>query len=211
MRRQNPPEIQLNRASEIERYQKPLILVGIYVSIAVLYCLLIVILFIILTYTQAFSVSTAVITVFTMVAVVPATLIAFAWFLRPRDPVSMLLAGAAADLRSPITLPADSCVFKTRLMGGEALCVNLAFYYPAESHSGALQERLYSSVRTALAQNFSTRRTPPDAEEIERAIDHPMESLAAEYGIAIFYAEVREVLGRNDEGEQVWFKTGTSN
>lgn len=211
MRHQNPPQAQLNRANEIERYTKPLMLIGIYATAAILYFALIAVLFLVLAYSRILEVSPTAVTVFTMVAVVPASMIAFAPFLRPRDPVSRLVSSAVDDLRKPIELSADSRTFRTQLMDGDTLCVNLAFHYPVSDHTEAVRERLHSYVRSTLTLDFATRRTPPNAEEIKRILDHPMESLAAERGIEILYAEVRGTSIQNSEGEPTYFETTTGN
>lgn len=193
MRRKNPPQTYLDRASEIEKYAKPLTLVALYTTAAFLYCVLIAILFIVLATSRLMDVSPAVITAFTIVAIVPACLIAFAWFLRPRDPISSYITGLAADLRHPIELPAEPCTFKTWLVNGETLCVDLVFYYPSQKHSEAVRERLYTCVHSALTQDFSTRQTLPVAEEVERAIDSSIEAVASECEISVLYVEVGEV------------------
>lgn len=211
MRRQNPPQAQLNRAGEVERYMRPLMLIAVYATAAILYFVVIAILFLVLAYSRILDASPIVVTVFTMLAVVPASMIAFAWFLRPRDPISRLVSGAVEDLRKPIELSADPRTFRTQLMDGDTLCVKLAFHYPISDHTETVSERLYSYVQSTLAMDFATRRTPPDAEEIERIIDHPMESLAAERGIEILYAEVRGTSTQSGEDEPTYFKTGTGN
>ena len=209
MRRQNPPQECIERAREFEKYLNPVSLAMIYGICAVGYAIAVSIIFALMTFGGAITENEASLTVFAVVAAIPAFGIFLALFMRPNDPVSRYIRSAADSIRRPLPVSGDDCTFKVNLMDGEHLCVKMSFIYPAEHRSSALKEHLYAVVHGALSQDFSTRAVAPTAKEIEAALDKPLSALAEEHCVPVFYPEIRDVFVTGDEPRVPVTYTGT--
>jgi hypothetical protein len=193
MRRQNPPQSYLDKAQNIEKYLRPLTIAAIYGVSGLAYCVLVALIFVGLVYASVVNPTPIVITIFAAVALIPTILLLLAWFLRPDDPVSSHFSRVVDMWRNPIALQPEASTFTIVLADGESVGMKLAFYYPSESHTPSVKSRLYTCVHAALANDFSGHTAAPTRQEIEQAIDPGLETLALEYSIPIFYAEVQDI------------------
>ena len=211
MRRQNPPQACIERARNIEKYLSPASIAVIYGIGAVIYAVVITLIFALMVVSGFIVETKTAVMVFALIGVIPAVFIFLAVFLRPNEPVSRLIKSFADSYRRPLPLAPDDCTFKVHLMDGETLCVKLCFLYPAGDRSADMKERLYTVVHGALAQDFSTRVIVPTYKEIESALDQPLALLAEERDIPVFYPEIRDVFCARDESQaQVdYISTGT--
>jgi hypothetical protein len=211
MRRQNPPQINIDRAQDIERYLGPFALAAIYGIASALCCAMVLLIFAGLAYASLLDPAPDVRGIFAVIAEVPAVALALAWCLRPNDPVSSRLSRQANMWREPFALTPQTCTFTILLTDGELVNARLAFYYPLERHTGPIKDELYTCVYTSLANSFAGHTIAPTGQEIEQAIDPALEILASEYGIPIFYAEVQDI--SSDRSEVMpslqYLKTGT--
>jgi hypothetical protein len=199
MRRQNPPQPYLDYAREIEKYLSPVPLAAIYSLIGVSYCALVALLFAGLIYASVLNPTAIVITLFVAVALVPPIFLFLAWFLRPDDPLSSHLSSLADMWRTPIILHPETYTFTIILADGESIRMKLAFYYPSKNHIASVKGRLHTCVYVALANHFSRHTIAPTYQEIERAIDPGLETLALEYRLPVLYMEVEEISSDRSE------------
>jgi len=212
MRRQNPPQAYLDKAQRIEKYLSPLTIAAIYATCGTLYAVFIALIFGILVYTSVLNPTAAVVTIFAAIAIIPATFAFLASFLRPNDPLSTYIQQLADVWRQPLNVPPDSCTFKVRRTDGEELCVELLFFYPSTKQTAAVRERLYTYVHGALANRYALYIGEPTCEEIESLLDRPLEMLATEFGIPVFYLEVRDIhITREQDSAGDYLGTGTWN
>ena len=211
MRRQNPPQSSIDRARSIEKYLSPTSIAVIYGIGAIIYAVGVTLVFALMVGAGAITVTQTSIMVVALIGLVPATFIFLAVFLRPNDPVSQYIKGAADSFRKPMPVAPDDCTFKVHLMDGETLCVRMCFFYPANSRSNELKERLYTVVHGALSQDFSTRVVVPTYKEIETTIDKPLGLLAEEREIPVFYSEIRDIFHSREESpaQVAYINTGT--
>ncbi|MGC2163522.1 MAG: hypothetical protein WA634_16555 [Silvibacterium sp.] len=211
MRRQNPPQSCIDYAQELDKYLSPLPLAAIYCLSGFAYCILISLIFAGLVYVSVLNPTPVVITIFAAVGFIPTTLLFFAWFLRPNDPISSHLTSLANMWRTPISAPADPCTFKIWLRSGESLCIQLTFYYPSSYQASFVKERLYTHVQATLANNFSARVIAPTPQEIERAIDPQLEVLASKCNIPVLYMEIQDVYtdSQDNAAPMEYLRTGT--
>ena len=211
MRRQNPPQAHLDKAQGIEKYLRPLSLAAIYGISGSAYCLLILLIYAGLLYASVLNPTPVITTLFVVAAIVPAIVLFLVWFLRPNDPISAHYSKRANMWRTPITLVPEPCTFTIMLYDGELIGMKLVFYYPSKDHMMAIKDRLYTSVHTAIANDFSGHTIAPTAREIERLIEPALETLALEYSILVLYGEVLEIVSDRSEvmASLQYLKTGT--
>lgn len=193
MRRQNPPQSFLDKASEYEKYLSATAVGAAYALCAAVSFGLLALVFAMLVNSGAIYPSGITLTVFVIIAAAPAALAILAFRRRPSDPFSDYLRKAADSLQQPLKVTEDRSSFKVLMMNGETLCVNLSFFYPAEYQTMEAKVRLNVFVRAALERDCSARTRVPNEDEIEAAIDDALEFVAAEGDIPILYAEVRDV------------------
>ena len=149
--------------------------------------------------------------IFAVIGLVPTVFVFLAYFLRPNDPLSTSIANTANSWRRPLNVPADSCVFKAQLRDGEILSVQLSFYFPSNFQTRTIKERLYTYVHAAVANDCCSRVVVPTYQELEGLIDPPIETLAREFDIPVFYLEIEDVQSHrvNIPGLEEYRSTGT--
>ena len=213
MRRQNPPQAYLDKASEIEKYSNPLTTAAIYATVGILYAVFISLIFGILLYKSVLNPTAPIVTIFAAIALIPAIFAFLTWFLRPDDPLTSHVRELAEVWRRPLNVTSEQCTFKVQRTDGGTLCVDLSFYYPVSQRTAAIKERLYTYVHSALTCNCTMRVEVPTAEEIERLLDRPLEMLATEFKIPVLYLEVRNVYSSHiqDFSDVSTLGTGTWN
>lgn len=199
MRRQNPPQAYLDKASEIEKYSSPLTTAAIYGTVGILYAVFIALIFGILLYKSVLNPTAPIVTIFAAIAFIPAIFAFLTWFLRPNDPLTSHIRELADVWRRPLNVTPEQCTFKVNRTDGEILCVDLSFYYPVSQQTAAVKERLYTYVHSTLTCNCTIRVGVPTPEEIEHLLDRPLEMLAAEAKIPVLYLEVRNVYSSHDQ------------
>ncbi|HUY80924.1 MAG TPA: hypothetical protein VMU92_04305 [Acidobacteriaceae bacterium] len=189
----------MEKARELEKYLSPTPITIIYGIAAVSYAIAVTLFFGLLIVVGAIVETETAVMVFALVALIPAVFIFMAVFLRPNDPVSRYIRGAADSIRRPMPVTPENCTFKVHMMDGETLCIKMSFFYPAKDRSADLKERLYTVVHGALSQDFSTRVIVPTYKEIETTLDKPLAFLAEERDIPVFYPEIHDVYCARDE------------
>jgi hypothetical protein len=211
MRRQNPPQIYLDRALEIEKYLRPIAIASVYVIAGICYCMVVSLIFGVLINDSMLNPTPATITLFAILGFVPAALLFLAPFLRPHDPLSSYVTELANSCRRPLSVTPDDCTFKVPLVDGETLFINLGFYYPLKDHTSDVREKLYTVVHGALTSAFYARPTAPTPREIDAVLSAPLELLADERHIPVLYSEIRDAYhshGENLESSE-YLSTGT--
>jgi hypothetical protein len=198
MRRQNPPQASLDKAQNVERYFSPTVIASAYAACSVLYFVFIALLFAALVHDFILNPSLLAITIFALLAVVPAALIFLIYFRRPNDPFSKYIKRVANVLRTPVRVSPDQCVFKVLLMDGAVSCVHLTFYYPSSDQTPEVKEKLYTYVHACLDKDSSMRATAPSKKEIETAANAALELLAEEQDIPVLYVEVEDTYKLQD-------------
>jgi hypothetical protein len=211
MRRQNPPQAHLDKAQEIEKYLSPSMTAAIYGICGISYAVLVSLIFAAFVYESILRPTPAVVTIFAVIAFIPAIFIFLAWFLRPNDPVSSYITGLVDLWRRPIGVTPDPCTFKITLMDGESLQIKLSFYYPSKDQTSRVKERIYTSIHGALTKDFYLGAKLPTGQEIESALDASLEMLAAECGIPVLYLEIENVdtSHQSSAAEAEYLRTGT--
>lgn len=211
MRRQNPPQSYLDKAADIDKYLRPAMLGSMYLVCGILYCAFIGVILTILLYTSVVSPSSMTFGIFAVIGLVPTVFVFLAYFLRPNDPLSNSIANTANSWRRPLSVPPDSCVFKAQLRSGEILSVQLSFYFPSNFQTRTIKERLYTYVHAALANECCSHAVLPTHQELERLIDPPIETLAREFDIPVFYLEIEDVKSYHEiiPGLEEYRSTGT--
>ena len=193
MRRQNPPQSFLDKASDFERYLSASAVGAAYAFCAAVSFGLLALVFAMLVNSGVIYPSVPMLALFVMIASAPAVMAIVAFRRRPSDPFSDYIRNLAESWQQPLKVAEDRSSFKVLLMSGEALCVNLSFCYPAEYQTVEVKVRLNVFVRAALERDCSARSRVPSEGEIEAAIDDALEFVAAEADIPILYAEVRDI------------------
>lgn len=193
MRRQNPPQSFLDKASDFERYLSATAVGAAYALCAAISFGLLALVFAMLVNSGVIYPSGIMLAVFVIIAASPAVLAVLAFRRRPSDPFSDYIRKVAEAWQQPLKVAEDRSSFKVLMMSGETLCVNLSFFYPSECQTVEAKVRLNVFVRAALERDCSARVRVPNEREIEAAIDDALEFVAAEAEIPILYAEVLDV------------------
>lgn len=200
MRRKNPPQAYIDKSDRVERYLRSTTLALVYGITGIAYAVIVSLVFADLLYESILKPTTITVTIFAVVGFIPTILIFLAYFLRPDDPLSSYLTRLMNLWRTPFDVPPDQCTFKVRLMNGEALCIDLTFYYPLRSQTPPVKERLYTYVQGAIAKACSARDTIPARQEIEEEVDPALEVVAREYNIPVLYMKIQNIYNaREDE------------
>lgn len=193
MRRQNPPQSFLDKASDYEKYLSATAVGSAYALCAAISFGLLALLFAALVNDGVVNTSILTLGLFLLIAACPAALAITAFRRRPSDPFSDYIRKVAENWQQPLNVSEDRTSFKVLMASGEELCVNLSFHYPAEDQTVDTKVRLNVFVRAALERDCTTRSRVPTEREIETAIDDALEFVAAEADIPILYVEVRDV------------------
>lgn len=193
MRRQNPPQAFLDKASDYEKYLSATAVGSAYALCAAVSFGLLALLFAALINDGVLYPSVLTLGLFVVIAASPVALAIYAFRRRPSDPFSDYIRKVAEAWQQPIKVSEDRSSFKVLMASGEELCVNLSFHYPTDCQAVDTKVRLNAFVRAALERDCSARTRVPSEREIESAIDDALEFVAAEADIPILYAEVRDV------------------
>lgn len=193
MRRQNPPQANIERAKHIERYMRRSVIGVVYASLGIVYAVFVWAIFLSLVHDSLLRQTPVTVAVFAAIVLVPATGAFLGVFASPKDPISRWLAGTANKWRRPLDTPAELFTFRELMMSGETSCIKVSFFLPLENKTGETKERIYNYAHGALGRECGLRSTPPTRLEIQNLIEAPMEILAAERNIPILYWEVDEV------------------
>jgi hypothetical protein len=193
MTRQNPPQVFLDKAQELERLLRPTSIAAIYAIFGIIYAIVVGVGFGILVRNFAVNPTKPVVTLAIAIACLPMLLAILALFLAPHDPLSAHIRSMADSWRRPLNVQPDELVFRELLIDGEAICLKVGVYYPPKNRTTDIKERLYTYVNGALAKDFAMRDAIPTNREVEDVINGPLELLATEHGIPVLYSEIREV------------------
>lgn len=193
MRRQNPPQTSLDQAHSIERYLSPFAIASSYAVCGALAFGFVALLFAVLVHDYIVDPTLLMIAIFALMGLVPVTLAYLAWRRRPDEPLSRFIERLANSRRIPLPITADRRAFKVLLMNGEALCLNLAFYYPESGQNAEVKGRLDMYIRAALEQECSKHDKLPSEKQIEDVVDVALELVADQFEIPVMYMEIRDM------------------
>lgn len=193
MRSQNPPQAYLDKALATEKYLRPAVIASIYAVAAILWAVFICLAFVVVVNMSAASATPIAITIVVALALIPAVFAVTAWFMRPDDLLSNYLTRYANMWRIPIEVAKDHRLFKLMLMTGEAIGIDITFYYPAKEQTDELRERLYTLTHAALSSVCSMRNSAPSEDEVEETIEPKLDTVAREFDLPILYSEVRDI------------------
>lgn len=193
MRRKNPPQEYLDKAEDLEKFLRPITIASIYALFAVLYAMVIAVVFTVLVHGLILSATPVITALFVIVGSIPMAYAVLTLFIAPRDPLSSYITKLAKSWRRPLDVRPDELVFRELLIDGDALCFKIGVYYPLPNQTLDIKERLYTYVNGALAKDCAMRDVIPTNKEVEDVINGPLELLATEHSIPILYAEIREV------------------
>jgi hypothetical protein len=193
VRRKNPPQEYLDKAEDLEKFLRPITIASIYALFAVLYAMVVAVVFTVLVHSLILSATPSATTFFVLVGSVPMAFAVLTLFIAPHDPLSSYIARLAKSWRRPLDVHPDELVFRELLMDGDALCFKIGVYYPWPNQTQDIKERLYTYVNGALAKDCAMRDVIPTNNEVEDVINGPLELLASEHGIPILYAEIRDI------------------
>lgn len=193
MRRQNPPQANIEKAKHIEQYMRRPVIGMVYASLGILYAVAAWAIFMSLVRDSFLKETPLTVAVFAAIVLVPAAGAFLGVFMSPNDPISHRLAAAADKWRRPLDTPPELFTFRELMMGGETSCIKISFYLPPESKTGEIKERIYNYAHGVLGKECGSRTAPPPGLEIQNLLESPMEILASECNIPILYWEVDEV------------------
>lgn len=198
MKGQNPPQVFLDKAQNIEKYLAPATIALIYAIISVSWAVLIAAVFTALVYFSAVTAAPVTLTIFAVLALAPAAAAIPLWFLRPRDPVSSYIIRLAEMWRRPINVLSELCTFKTVLVNGETLSIQAVFYFQARPKDEDLREQIYTFSHAALSTLCSMRFSAPDKRDFEAALEPALAIVASEWKLPVLYSTVLGVYVTSD-------------
>jgi hypothetical protein len=190
MKLQNPPQACLDKAQRIEKYLAPPLIASIYAIIAVFWAVLISGLFAALVSASAVNPTPVSVTILAVLALIPSAFGIVAYFLRPKDPASLYITRFAEMWRKPISVVAELCTFKTALLSGDTVSIQVAFYFPASPKAAEMKEQIYTFAYAALSTLCSMRRFAPGKRDIEAAIEPALEMVASDHKLAVLFPNV---------------------
>lgn len=193
MRKQNPPQANLENAEYLERYLQPTVIYSVYAIAAVLCVAVVALCFALLIWNQTLAATETTFVALAVLVCLPVAAALVLSFLRPRDPLSAWLTGGVKTWRRPLELHRQDCKFRELLGSGEGLSVKLALFYPVKNNSEEVRQHLFVYLKAALARECSMHIKAPDQREIEAVIDSALELVAQEGGVPVLYSEVAEV------------------
>ena len=202
MKAKNPPKAYLEKAQSIEKYLAPGMIASIYATIAVLWAVLISLVFAALVSLSAATPTPVTLAIYGVLAFVPSATAVAAWFVRPNDPVSACIAHLAATWRKPLSVVVERCTFKTVLMSGQLFSIQVAFYHSFKGDNRRLNEQLYTFARAALFTLCSMRLSPPSRADLEAAMEPALEIVASEFKLTVLYSDVLETYGIQETYEE---------
>lgn len=198
MKAQNPPQAHLDKAHRIEKYLSPGTTGLIYAIISVSWAVLLSVVAAGLIHLSAVPAAPVTITIFAVLAVIPTAVSIPTWFLRPHDPVSSYIMRLAEMWRTPISLIAELCTFRTVLLSGDILSVQVVFHMPASPKAAELREQIYTFAQAALSTLCSMRHSAPGKADFEAAIEPAIEIVASEHKVPVLYSNVLGVYTISD-------------
>ncbi|HEV2463883.1 MAG TPA: hypothetical protein VGT04_08765 [Acidobacteriaceae bacterium] len=193
MRRQNPPQANIEKAKHIERYMRRPVIGMVYASLGIVYAVFAWAIFFSLVRDSLLAETPITVAVFAAIVLVPAGGAFLGVFVSPNDPISHRLAEVADKWRRPLDTPAELFTFRELMMSGETSCIKISFFLPLNNRTGSIKERIYNYVHGVLGKECGLRTAPPPRLEVQNLIEAPMEILASECDIPILYWEVDEV------------------
>lgn len=190
MKGQNPPQHCLDKAQNIERYLASPMIASIYALIAVFWAVLLSGLFASLVYFSSVNPTAISITILAVLALIPSAFGIVAYFLRPKDPVSLWISRLAETLRTPLNVLSEICTFKTVLMNGATLSIQVVFYFAASPKDASLREQIYTFSHAALSTLCSMRFAAPAKRDFEAALEPALAIIASEWKLPVLYSNV---------------------
>lgn len=165
-------------------------LASIYAIIVVSWAVLVSGLFAALVSLSAVNPTSVSITILAVLAFIPSAFGIVAWFLRPKDPVSSFISRMAETWRTPINVLSEICTFKTVLMNGASLSIQVVFYFAASPKDASLREQLYTFSHAAVSTLCSMRFSTPDKRDFEAALEPALAIVASEWKLPVLYSSV---------------------
>lgn len=193
LRSQNPPQANIEKAKQIERYLQRRFIGTVYASLGIVYALLVSAIFWGLIHASLLKGGRVIVSVVVAIALVPAAMVFLGYFVSPNDPISNWLLKIAGKWRQPLDTTSELYTFRELMLGGETTCIKISFYLPVENHTDVVKERLYNYVHGVLGRECGARTEPPSLREVQNLIDAPMEILASEFDVPVLFSEVHEV------------------
>lgn len=193
MRRQNPPQVHLQNAQELEKYLRPGWIIPAYAIAGSLYIAFVAVTFVLLIHDSMLNPTHAAVTTFAVIGLVPTMAAVLFCFIRPHDPLSSWINRAAKEWRQPLALAPEECTFKELLGNGDGVCIKISLIYPVKHQSQEIKERLYVYVKSSLGRDCSLWITAPTFQQVEEAIEPALEIVASECGIPVLYSETQSI------------------
>lgn len=190
MKFQNPPQGNLDKAQSIEKYLAPAMIASIYAIIAVFWAVLVAGVFAALVSVSAVNPTPVSVTILVVLAIIPSVFGIAACFSRPNDPASLYITRLAEMWRKPISVVAELCTFKTVLLSGNTVSIQVAFYFPASPKAAEMKEQIYTFAYAALSTLCSMRHSAPGKRDVEAAIEPALEMVASDHKLAVLYPNV---------------------
>lgn len=193
MRKQNPPQANLENAEYLERYLRPSVILPVYTVAGLASIAAITLAFTYLIHNRNLAATQTTFALFVTLICIPAVAVVAFCVLRPRDPISAWLIGGAKSWRRPLDLHREECSFRELLGNGEGLSVKLSLFYPVRNNTEEVRQNLFLYLQAALSKECSMSIEAPDRERIEQMIDSAVEIVAEEGGVPVLYSEVAEI------------------
>lgn len=193
MRRQNPPQANLENARALEKYLRPITIIPVYAIAGGICVALIALAFAVLLRSGSLSPTQPTWAAFLVIASLSAFAAVAFCVLRPNDPLSAWIKRGANEWRQPVELVQEEFTFKELLGDGDGLRIRMAVYYAKKSRTPEIRERLYLYLKSALGRDCSLRVVIPNFGQVQEAVEPALEIVATECAVPVLYSEVLEI------------------